>query len=202
MWVMMYINYFLMVISFFSLPIWLFIRYSNIIFLDMNHIQFSLIASIFYMLTQTIIMFYFIATGKNIKKFILDNKIDLKSYNSILKMKMKFNYEWKEGPEFVDIDYTLTCAKMKLNGKTVVVACDLKHTEILDLSNISMINMILVGIVFVIGGAIYSSIITDWHFNLLFIFTILHYGYLVVIQHNSFKENTELVIMLYKKVNL
>ena len=65
-----------------------------------------------------------------------------------------------------------------------------------------MINMILVGIVFVIGGAIYSSIITDWHFNLLFIFTILHYGYLVLIQHNSFKENTELVIMLYKKVNL
>ena len=155
---MMYINYFLMVISFFSLPIWLFIRYSNIIFLDMNHIQFSLIASIFYMLTQTIIMFYFIATGKNIKKFILDNKIDLKLYNSILKMKMKL---------FPHI----------------------------------MINMILVGIVFVIGGAIYSSIITDWHFNLLFIFTILHYGYLVVIQHNSFKENTELVIMLYKKVN-
>ena len=154
----MYINYFLMVISFLGLSMWLFIEYSNMIFLDMNHIQFSLIASIFYMLTQTIIMFYFIATGKNIKKFIIDNNLDIKSYNNILNMKMKL---------FPHI----------------------------------MINMVLVGIVFVIGGAIYSSIITDWQFIYLFILTIVHYGYLVVIQHNSFKENTELVIKLYRSAN-
>jgi len=159
MWIMMYINYFLMAASFFGLSIWLYIKYFNIIFLDMNHIQFSLIASIFYMLSQTIIMFYFIATGKNIKKFIIDNNLDIKSYDNILKMKMKL------------------------------------------FSHI-MLNMVLVGVVFIIGGAIYSSIITDWQFNLLFIFTILHYGYLILIQHDSFKENTELVIKLYRKVNL
>ena len=155
----MYINYFLMVVSFFGLSIWLYIKYLDIIFLDMNHIEFSLIASIFYMLSETIIMFYFIATGKNIKQFIIDNNLDIKSYNNILKMKMKL---------FPHI----------------------------------MINMVLVGTIFVIGGAIYNSIIDVWQFNLLFVFTIFHYSYLVVIQHNSFKENTELVIDLYRNANL
>ena len=104
-------------------------------------------------------MFYFIATGKNIKQFIIDNNLDIKSYNNILKMKMKL---------FPHI----------------------------------MINMVLVGTIFVIGGAIYNSIIDVWQFNLLFVFTIFHYSYLVVIQHNSFKENTELVIDLYRNANL
>ena len=87
MWIMMYLSYFLMVTSFISLVIWGVIEYLSVNFLSMNHIQFSLIASILYMFTQTLIMFYFIATGKNIKKFIINNKLDINNYK-----RRKLNY--------------------------------------------------------------------------------------------------------------
>ena len=89
MWIMMYLSYFLMVTSFISLVIWGAIEYLSVNFLSMNHIQFSLIASILYMFTQTLIMFYFIAAGKNIKKFIISNKLDINNYKKVLSMKMK-----------------------------------------------------------------------------------------------------------------
>ena len=48
------------------------------------------------------------------------------------------NYEWKEGPALIDIEYKLSCAKMNMSGKTILVAVgsDSKYIEILDLSNI------------------------------------------------------------------
>ena len=155
MWIMMYLSYFLMLTSFISLVIWGIIEYSSANFLSMNHIQFSLIASILYMFTQTLIMFYFIATGKNIKKFIINNKLDINNYKKVLSMKMKL---------FPHI----------------------------------MANMVILGTVFIIGGAIFSNIISEWQYAVLFSFCISHYAYLLIVQHNCFKVNTELVIKLYK----
>ena len=155
MWIMMYLSYFLMVTSFISLVIWGVIEYLSVNFLSMNHIQFSLIASILYMFTQTLIMFYFIATGKNIKEFIINNKLDINNYKKVLSMKMKL---------FPHI----------------------------------MVNMVILGTVFIIGGAIFSNIISEWQYAVLFFICIFHYTYLLIIQHDCFKVNTELVIKLYK----
>ncbi len=151
----MYLSYFLMVTSFISLVIWGVIEYLSVNFLSMNHIQFSLIASILYMFTQTLIMFYFIAAGKNIKKFIINNKLDINNYKKVLSMKMKL---------FPHI----------------------------------MVNMVILGTVFIIGGAIFSNIISEWQYAVLFFICISHYAYLLIVQHNCFKVNTELVIKLYK----
>ncbi len=154
---MMYISYFLMLTSFIGIVIWGIIEYLSIHFLSMNHIQFSLVISIYYMFTQTLIMFYFIATGKNIKKFIIDNKLNIDNYNKIMRMKMKL---------FPHI----------------------------------MINMVSIGTLFIIGGAIYSDIISKEQYMLLFIGSITHYAYLLAVQHGCFKENTELVIELNKSL--
>ena len=126
----MYLSYFLMVTSFISLVIWGVIEYLSVNFLSMNHIQFSLITSILYMFTQTLIMFYFIAAGKNIKKFIINNKLDINNYKKVLSMKMKL---------FPHI----------------------------------MVNMVILGTVFIIGGAIFSNIISEWQYAVLFFICIV-----------------------------
>ena len=109
------------------------------------------------MFTETLIMFYFIATGKNIKKFIMRNNLDINMYKNILKMKMEL---------FPHI----------------------------------MINMILIGVVFMIGGAVHNSIINAWQHGLLFYIGFIHFSYLILIQHNCFKKNTELVISLDRMI--
>ena len=64
----MYISYLLMAFAFTGLFITGLIGYLHTSYIGANHIQFSIVSSILYMFTETLIMFYFIATGKNIKK--------------------------------------------------------------------------------------------------------------------------------------
>ena len=53
MWVIMYVSYILMGVSFFSLAITGFMGYFNFILFNVNHIQVSLVSSIVYMFTET-----------------------------------------------------------------------------------------------------------------------------------------------------
>ena len=108
------------------------------------------------MFTETLIMFYFIETGKNIKNYIIEHDYSLNFYKPILKMKMKL---------FPHI----------------------------------MLSMFIIGTVFIIGGAVHNGIISGWIHGLLFYIGICHFSYLIIIQHLCFKENTELIIMLYNK---
>ena len=61
--------------------------------------------------------------------------------------------------------------------------------------------MIIIGAVFIIGGAVHNSILNAWQHGLLFYLGFIHFSYLLLIQHNCFKENTELVISLDKMAN-
>tara|TARA_Y100000758_G_C15996934_1_gene402633 strand:- start:141 stop:590 length:450 start_codon:yes stop_codon:yes gene_type:complete len=54
-----------------------------------NHIAFAFISTILYMFTQTLIMFYFIGSGKKIKETIINYKLDKSTYQEVIDIKMK-----------------------------------------------------------------------------------------------------------------
>ena len=157
MWIVMYLSYMLMGVSFFLLALTGLMGYFNLILLTVNHIQVSLIASIVYMFTETLIMFYFIITGKKIKEYIYDNQCEPEMYSNVIRMKMKL----------------------------------FPHVTI---------NMIIFGAQFILGGAVHNGSFPGWAHGLMFDLAILHFIWVIIIQHNCFKENTELVISLYRQI--
>ena len=52
-----------------------------------GHIEFAFVSTILYMLTQSIIMFYFIAAGKKIKETIINYKLNKETYNEVIALK-------------------------------------------------------------------------------------------------------------------
>ena len=64
-----------------------------------------------------------------------------------------------------------------------------------------MINMILIGATFIIGGAVHNGIISTFIHSLGFFLGIIHYGWLIFLQHRCFKTNIELVILVYDLVS-
>ena len=54
-----------------------------------GHIPFAFFSTIFYMFTQTLIMFYFIGAGKKIKETILENNLDKTTYQEVIELKRK-----------------------------------------------------------------------------------------------------------------
>tara|TARA_Y100000590_G_scaffold463540_1_gene630557 strand:+ start:483 stop:944 length:462 start_codon:yes stop_codon:yes gene_type:complete len=53
-----------------------------------NYQEFALLSTIFYMFSQTLIMFYFIASGTAIKKEIMKTQINTMAYEKVKKTKM------------------------------------------------------------------------------------------------------------------
>ena len=115
-----------------------------------NHPQFALLTTIFYMLTETLIMFYFIGSGTAIKKTIQISCLDTSLYDNIIKTKMKL----------------------------------FPHLTL---------NMVLVGIVFILGGAVQTGIMSGWIHGILFNLSFLHFMYTTLLQHNGFKENVAII---------
>ena len=64
-----------------------------------------------------------------------------------------------------------------------------------------MLNMIIIGVTFIIGGAVHNNIISPLIHSLGFLLGICHYGWLIILQHRCFIRNTELVILVYEKAN-
>ena len=89
MWGLMIICYFCMVISFFLLMLSGVQGYYQFMILKASHQQFALISAIFYMFTETLVMFYFIGSGSAIKKEILSLRIKTNGYEKVKKTKMK-----------------------------------------------------------------------------------------------------------------
>ena len=54
-----------------------------------THIQFAFISTIFYMFTESWIMFYFIGSGKTIKETIINFKLDKNLYQEVILSKKK-----------------------------------------------------------------------------------------------------------------
>ena len=115
-----------------------------------NHPQFALLSTVFYMFTETLVMFYFIGSGSAIKK-----SIDLKRRQTGLYEKVK-------------------------------------KTKMLLFPHLTM-NMVLVGIVFILGGAVQTGSVAGWIHGWLFDIAFIHFLYTTVLQHRAFKENVEII---------
>ena len=91
----MLLSYFLMYISFTLLLVNGLQGYLDFKIYNATHIQFAFISTIFYMFSQSWIMFYFIGSGKTIKETILTHNLDktikfLVSYRQKMKI-LDFN---------------------------------------------------------------------------------------------------------------
>ena len=73
MYVFMLSCYLLMIINFINFTISGAMVFFDIQFFGANHAQFSLLAILVFVLTETIVMYFFIATGKSIKNILIEN---------------------------------------------------------------------------------------------------------------------------------
>ena len=115
-----------------------------------NHPQFALLSAVFYMFTETLVMFYFIGSGSAIKKSINPERKQTGLYEKVKKTKMLL----------------------------------FPHL---------MMNMILIGVVFILGGAVQTGSMAGWVHGILFDLAFFHFLYTTVLQHRGFKENVEII---------
>ena len=73
MYIFMLSCYLLMIINFINFTISGAMVFFDIQFFGANHAQFSLLAILIFVLTETIVMYFFIATGKSIKNILIEN---------------------------------------------------------------------------------------------------------------------------------
>ena len=73
MYIFMISCYLLMIINFINFTISGAMVFFNIQFFGANHAQFSLLAILVFVLTETVVMYFFIATGKSIKNILIEN---------------------------------------------------------------------------------------------------------------------------------
>ena len=150
MWSLMIISYFFIAITFILLTLTGLQGYWQFYIIQANHPQFALLSVIFYMLTETLIMFYFIGSGTAIKKNIQTTGISTGIYDKVKQTKMKL---------FPHLTF----------------------------------NMIFIGTVFILGGAVQIGRIGGWLHGLLFDLAFLHFIYTTFLEHRGFKENVELI---------
>ena len=88
MWGLMIICYVFMIFSIILLSISGMQSYFDFSVYKANYQEFALLSTIFYMFSQTLIMFYFIASGTAIKKEIMKTQINTMAYEKVKKTKM------------------------------------------------------------------------------------------------------------------
>lgn len=150
MWGLMIISYLCLATSFILLTLTGLQGYFQFHIIQANHPQFALFTAIFYMFTETLVMFYFIGSGTAIKKSI----------------------KWGSG-------------EPALYEKV-------KKTKMILFPHLTM-NMIFVGIVFILGGAVQTGSVSGWIHGLLFDLAFVHFLYVTILQHRGFKENVEII---------
>ena len=150
MWGLMIVSYLCIAISIVLLALTGFQGYFQFQLMQANHPQFALFTAIFYMFTETLVMFYFIGSGTAIKKSI------------------------------------------KMGGGEPSLYEKVKKTKMILFPHLTM-NMLFVGTVFILGGAVQTGSVSGWMHGLLFDLAFLHFLYVIVIQHRGFKENVEII---------
>mgnify|MGYP001342666213 FL=1 len=153
MWGLMIISYICIFITSILLVISGLQSYFNFYIMNASHHYFSLLTAIFYMFTETLVMFYFIGSGTAIKNNIIEQRSPANLYDKIKKTKMKL----------------------------------FPHLTL---------NMFLMGVVFILAGAVHVGSISEQTRAIFFIFTFIHFIYTTLLQHNGFKENVEILIQL------
>ena len=150
MWGLMIISYLFIIITFILLTLTALQGYFQFNIIQANHPQFALLSVIFYMLTETLIMFYFIGSGTAIKKAIIRGNMNTNLYDNVKKTKMKL----------------------------------FPHLTL---------NMIFIGTVFILGGAVQTGRISGWIHGFLFDLAFIHLVYTTYLQHLGFKENVFII---------
>ena len=115
-----------------------------------GHSQFALFTAIFYMFTETLVMFYFIGSGTAIKKSI------------------------------------------KMGGGEPSLYEKVKKTKMILFPHLTL-NMVFIGTVFILGGAVQTGSVAGWIHGLLFDLAFIHFLYVTILQHRGFKENVEII---------
>ena len=88
MWGLMIICYFCMALSLFLITITGLQGYFQFLIFKASHQQFALFSTIFYMFSETLIMFYFIGSGTAIKKEVSQSDFPINTYEKVKKTKM------------------------------------------------------------------------------------------------------------------
>ena len=146
-----------MIISFILLSVNGAQGYLNFKIYNATHIQFAFISTIFYMFTESWIMFYFIGSGKTIKETIISYKLNKKIYDDVLESKRKL------------------------------------------FPHITM-NVLLIGTVFVIGGGVHTKAISAMTHGVLFFGGLIHFIYVIYLQHYYFKDTARILIDLGQQI--
>ena len=153
----MLLSYFLMFISFILLILNGAQGYFQFYIYNAGHIQFAFLATIFYMFSESWIMFYFIGSGKTIKETIINYKLDKKLYQEVINSKKKI------------------------------------------FPHLTM-NILFIGTVFILGGGVHTKVISKNVHGILFIFSMIHFLYLIKLQHYAFKDTAEMLSRLGKLI--
>ena len=123
-----------------------------------NHITLDLLISIIFVATQTLVMFFFVGTGVNIREYVESHK------------------EVKK-----DLYQQMLGLKRKLYPPTMMV---------------TILFMALV----IIDGIIFLGKVSEWWFHILYILTVYYFIKATTIQHQSFKESTQIVLTMTKTI--
>lgn len=152
MWFFMILSYVMVAIS----GIGLFLIGMNHYFdlWPQNHITLDLLISIIFVATQTLVMFFFVGTGVNIREYV-ESHSDVKN----------------------DLYQQMLGLKRKLYPPTMMV---------------TILFMALV----IIDGVFFLGKVSEWWFHILYILTFYYFFKATIIQHNSFKESTEIVLAM------
>ena len=67
-----------------------------------------------------------------------------------------------------------------------------KKTKMILFPHLTM-NMVFIGVVFILGGAVQTGIVAGWIHGLLFDLAYIHFLYVTILQHRGFKENVEII---------
>ena len=119
-----------------------------------QHIALDLFVSIIFIAAQTLVMFFFVGTGVNIREY-------LEAHPDLGK----------------DLYKQMFAIKRKLYPPTMMV---------------TILFMAMV----IIDGAFYIGKVSEWWFHILYILTFYYFFKATIIQHNSFKESTDIVLKM------
>ena len=151
MWLLMICCYLLMAGSFLALLLTGLQGYFGFSVLGASHALVALATIILYLFSETLIMFFFIGTGVNIKDYLKEHNGNTKLYDRVKKSKM------------------IIFPKM-------------------------MMSICLIGVVFIIGGAVDRALVPAWVHGTLFIGALLYYARLIVLEHRCFRDNTNIIL--------
>ncbi len=152
MWFFMTFSYIMIVLSGIGLTLIGLNHYFDI--WAQNHITLDLIVSIIFIAAQTLIMFFFVGTGVNVREYLeLHSELGDSLYKQMFAI------------------------KRKLYPPTMMVT-------------ILFMAMVIMDGVYFIGKA------SEWWFHILYLLTLYYFFKARIVQHNSFKESTEIVLSM------